>query len=377
MPEPFKNQFNKKTISNMAKHFKRSYSAFNAPGFIRQASKNLDQLELKQRSTQIQQAMSSYLPHDFNHAADILVQSLAPDDCYLNPDKSAELAKQGITGWAILPMSAYVAEHGLKNFSLSMSVLKAMTGHFSSEFGIRFFIKADLDRSLKILHSWLSDPNFHVRRLISEGTRPRLPWAMQLPALIKDPSPIIPLLETLKNDTEEYVRRSVANNLNDISKDHPDLIATIAKTWRINADKNREKLIKHACRSLIKQGHKKTLKALGYSEPKVELKTLKIINPKLKFGNALEFEIKLSSNSQNTQQLIIDYVIHHRKANGSTSPKVFKWKTISLKAAEDFSSQRKHPIKKITTRVYYPGRHQLEIQVNGKSLGIKNFTLIM
>jgi len=252
-----------------------------------------------------------------------------------------------------------------------------MTKRSSSEFGIRFFLLEEPKRTLSTLEKWTRDSNHHVRRLVSEGTRPRLPWAMQLPAFVKDPAPILPLLEMLKDDEEEYVRRSVANNLNDIAKDHPDRVAKIAGQWLAGASKDRKKLVNHACRTLIKKGHQKTLKALGYGPARIELKKLKILTARVAFGDALLFELCLTSTSKKPQPLIIDYAIHHRKANGSTTAKVFKWKKITLESCATLSAKRKHAIKKITTRVYYPGTHKLEIMVNGVSLGTKTFKLVM
>jgi hypothetical protein len=183
------------------------------------------------------------------------------------------------------------------------------------------------------------------------------------------------LLEALRDDEEEYVRRSVANNLNDVAKDHPDLVASIAKDWLVGADKNRTRLVKHACRTLIKQGHKATLEALGYGEPDIAFEVLNVKTPKVEFGSARELDIALRSTANKPQNLIIDYAIHHRKANGSTSPKVFKWKNVALKAGATLKASKNHNIKKITTRTYYNGAHSVEIFVNGVSLGKKNFEL--
>ena len=310
----------------------------------------------------------------FEHAAAIILGSLAPEEGY---EISVNKSKQGIIGWAVMPIVDYVGINGLGHFDLSMNLFKEMTKRSSSEFGIRYFLLAEPVRTLSFIETWLNDPNHHVRRLISEGTRPRLPWAMQLPVFIDDPSPVLSLLETLKDDNEEYVRRSVANNLNDISKDHPDIIANIAAQWLKGADKNRIKLIRHACRTLIKQGHKATLKALGYDAPLVKLEKLEILTPQVNFGDALLFELSLVSTSEQEQNLIIDYAIHHRKANGKSSPKIFKWKTCVLAPSAALSSKRKHAIKKITTRTYYSGSHRVEIFINGISFGSKGFELVM
>lgn len=374
MAEPFKNLFNEKIIVSMGKHFKNAWAKFDCSGFVTTATNNLDALELKERSTQITEALVTFLPDDFERAGTIMLKSLAPEDGYeINWNSHDE----GIVGWAVMPMVDYVGLYGIEHYDLSMNLFKEMTKRSSSEFGIRYFILSQPERTLATLETWLDDSNHHVRRLISEGTRPRLPWAMRLPVFIKDPMPVISLLEVLKDDEEEYVRRSVANNLNDIAKDHPDIVAKIARQWLKDANKNRRKLVRHACRTLIKQGHKPTLKALGYDAPRVKLEKLEILTPHVDFGNALIFEMSLASTSEQDQNLIIDYAIHHRKANGKTSPKVFKWKINTLSPSAHLFAKHNHSIKKITTRTYYPGVHRLEIFVNGVSLGSKNFDLIM
>ncbi len=375
MPEPFKNFFNPKMVALMASHLRRVWSDFDEAAFVKMATRGFVDLELKERSEQIKQALAAQLPKKFSDAAAVLIDSLHPDD---DIDLSGtSMDEQGIRGWAILPMTQYVGERGIDDFDLGMTVQKELTKRFSSEFGIRYFILADKKRALATLSKWTGDKNYHVRRLVSESTRPRLPWAMQLPAFIKDPKPLLPILTKLKDDDQEYVRRSVANNLNDIAKDHPDIVAEIAGEWLKNVSPEREKLVRHACRTLIKQGHKPTLSALGYKKPKVSLPELEILTPIVIFGDALKFKIGLQSKSTSKQNLILDYIIHHRKANGKTTPKVFKWKTLNLKPKEFQMVERKHALKPITTRKYYGGTHRLEIIANGESLGLSEFELIM
>lgn len=367
MAEPFKNEFNKEMLFQMGEHFKRVSPTFDAKGFTAKASAGLESLELKERSTHIANILADFLPDDFEVAAKILIDSLAPSEPY-DP-------KLGITGWSTWPMNQYVSTHGKNDFETSMRIFKALTPHFSSEFDIRYFLIDDEERTLEVLKSWLHDPNHHVRRLVSEGTRPRLPWGIKLQSFVSDPSPILPLLEALKDDDEEYVRRSVANSLNDIAKDNPDIVANIAKDWLAGANKDRTKLVKHACRTLIKQGHKKTLTALGYGEPQVTLEKFEIKNTQVNFGSALEFDMVLKSDKNIGQDLIIDYAIHHMKANGETTPKVFKWKIATLKSGANITASKKHPMKKITTRKYYNGLHKVEIIINGVSYGIQKFEL--
>ncbi len=375
MPEPFKNLMSKTVIEGMAAHFDKHWPEFDRQKFVNTATKNLDSLELKARTEQVTYAMIQHLPDDFETAGKILLASLGSP---LSGDLSAGVIdSSGIAGWAVMPMADYVGLQGQDHFDLSMNLLKEMTKRESSEFGIRFFLLQFPQKTLMELKTWTTDSDQHVRRLVSEGIRPRLPWAKQLPAFIEDPSPVIKLLEMLKDDEAEYVRRSVANNLNDIAKDHPDLIAGIAEKWMKGASKERMKLVRHACRTLIKKGHKKTLAVLGYGAPRIKQVFFKLLTTEVTLGNSLEFELTLHSSSSRDQALMIDYVIHNQKANGRTSPKVFKWRTANLPANEALTSTKKHVIKKITTRVYYPGVHTVEVMVNGISVGTADFQLLM
>ena len=256
-----------------------------------------------------------------------------------------------------------------------MSLLKEMTKRFTAEFDIRYFLVADQQRCFEMLSDWVMDKNHHVRRLVSEGTRPRLPWGMQLTQLVGDPSPSLPLLMALRDDKHEYVRRSVANHLNDIAKDHPDLVADLAKDWMKGADKSREKLLRHACRTLIKQGHPVALEAFGIMPPQIDLKSFRIKTSVVELGGALEFSVELTSTSKRVQSVIIDYVIDFVKANGKRAGKVFKWTRRELKAGDTVSMSRTHKIKPITTRRYYAGKHGLALRINGKDFGFEEFEL--
>ena len=375
MAEPFKNLLNKKIIEGMAMHFKRHWSKFDATGFVTAATKDLDTLELKARTERITETMIEYFPDDFEKAGKIMLESLGTP---LDDDISeGSVDAKGIAGWAVTPLTHYVGLRGHDHFKLSMTLLKEMTKCASSEFGIRFFLLESPEKTISVLNSWTTDSNQHVRRLVSEGSRPRLPWAMSLPIYIKDPSPVIELLERLKDDDKEYVRRSVANNLNDIAKDHPDLVSEIAAQWLKDASKERKKLIRHACRTLVKNGHKKTLKLLGFNPPKIQQASIKILTTEAVFNDALQFTLSIRSDSSIDQALMIDYIIHHKKANGKTSPKVFKWRSTKLPAKKTLTSTKKHAIKKITTRVYYPGMHTVEVMANGVSVGSADFHLLM
>lgn len=375
MAEPFKNLLGPDLVMDLADNLSRVCSEFNRQGFIDSVNEQLNELELKQRSDLICEQLSVFLPGSFPDAANVLLSALGSE---LDGESIEGVTENtGVSGWAIMPMADYVARNGQDHFELSMQLLKEMTKRFSSEFAIRPFLDAKPVETLAYIQDWATDENEHVRRLASEGSRPRLPWGMRLQKFVQDPQPILPVLEQLKDDPSEYVRRSVANNLNDISKDHPDLVADIARDWMHNASDERKKLVRHACRTLVKIGHKGTLEALGYGKANLSSCSLDLSDSKLVFGGSIELKATLQSASETSQPLMIDYLVHHQKANGTTSEKVFKWKVAELKAGKTLTIKKKHSIKPITTRVYYPGIHKVELQVNGKVEAEAEFELIM
>jgi len=328
MPEPFKNVFNSRLVAIMASHFQRQWPKFDAQAFTLLASHDLQTLELKARSQQIVRAMCAYLPDNFQITAELLLNTLSPVlESGQFPDQSDE---QGLSGWVIMPLADYVGLYGQGHFELSMRLFKALTRRFSAEFGIRFFLLQMPEQTLAVLKQWCHDPDHHVRRLVSEGVRPRLPWAMQLPLFMRDPAPVLALLEHLKDDEALYVRRSVANNLNDIGKDNPTAMLDVVEAWITGVSKERLQLIRHACRSLIKKGDQRTLRLLGYRPLKLAQFELTLQTPEVILGEALIFSIVIRSKVLLEQPLIIDYRLHHLKANGKTTPKVFKWRTTTL-----------------------------------------------
>ncbi len=285
--------------------------------------------------------------------------------------------QDGIRGWGIYPLTMVVGQHYGEAFDAALAVLKEMTKRFTAEFEIRHLLVEDQERALATMAQWTNDPNHHVRRLVSEGSRPRLPWGMQLTQLVKDPLPTLPLLTALRDDESEYVRRSVANHLNDIAKDHPDLVSEVANDWMQGADKNREKLLRHACRTLIKQGHAGALAAFGVKAPQLKQVELQLDSATVHFGEALSFNAQLHSDSAVEQTLIIDYLLHFKKANGTLAAKVFKGTKLTLDAGARYTFSKKHAIKPITTRKYYGGVQGLSLRINGHDFGYADFELIM
>jgi 3-methyladenine DNA glycosylase AlkC len=375
MPEPFKNMFNPALVGDIADHLARQWPAFDRDGFVSDGCDGLEALELKDRANWIAAALDKHLPRQFPEACGLLLATLHPAEDATLTEMDTGITDEGIKGWAVMPMTIYVAERGAGHLDVALSTLKEMTKRSSAEFAIRRFLADQPGRTLEILSGWVHHGNRHVRRLVSEGTRPRLPWASRLTDFVRDPSPILPLLESLKDDESDYVRRSVANSLNDIAKDHPDLVVDVARRWLRDAGEQRQRLVRHACRSLVKAGNRDCLKVLGFGQPELSSVGLSVITPTVTIGDALEFELAITTNSHKTQRLVIDYIIHHVKANGKTTPKVFKWKALTLDAGGALQARRRHALRPITTRVYYPGRHRVELMVNGEVFGGADFEL--
>lgn len=377
--EPFKNNLSLELVDLIADQLDRHMPAgghdFDRADFTGPVLAVLDGLELKQRSALIADHLHRVLPGDLGDRYQILGAMLHPAED-LTDQQSDD---QGITGWGMLPLCDLVGRYGLADFERSLDMLKTMTRHFSSEFDVRHYLIADQGRALAIMGKWLDDPDHHVRRLVSEGTRPRLPWGLRLQSLVTDPAPMLPLLTALRDDESEYVRRSVANHLNDIAKDHPDLVADLARDWLQGADKNRTRLVKHACRTMIKQGHPGVLAAFGLNPPELDLTALDIATPVVTLGpdGALEFTATLTSTGPADQALVIDYLVHFVKANGTRAPKVFKGSKLTLRPGEVATFTRRHPVRPITTRKYYGGLQALSLRINGTDFGWAEFELVV
>lgn len=374
MGEAFKEYFNPAMVATTGSIFERAHPGFDRQRFERLATEGLAELELKARAIHIMQALDATLPDDFDAFARVALAALHPSE-----DPQGEglgFGAEGVAGFGAWPLTDLVTHRGIGCPEKALPLLKEVTKRFSAEFAIRPFLKAHRDFTLSVMNGWVDDDNRHVRRLVSEGTRPRLPWGMRLQDFVVDPAPILPFLTALRDDPEDYVRRSVANNLNDIAKDHPDRVAAIAADWLRGAPAARKRLVRHACRTLVKQGHEATLAAFGLQAIDGLGCRLGLARPVVHYGEALEFDVDLHGGTAG-QSIVLDYAIHFLKANGSTAPKVFKWKETVLDHRGCLAANRRHAIRPITTRTYYAGRQQLEILVNGVSVAKADFDLVM
>lgn len=358
MAGQLKHFFNEQLVHSLADELQRAYPPLRKAAFVAACTKGLAGLELMARGGHLAEVMYDHLPRPFARAAEVLVASLGP-----------ELARSDAFGMApfrYLPHVLYVQRYGLDDFEAAMRAQYEITKRFSAETSIRAFLEKYPETAYARLREWARDGNVHVRRLVSEGTRPRLPWAPRLRAFQDDPRPVITLLEMLKDDPERYVQRSVANNLNDVAKDHPALVVEICRRWSADAPPARRWIVKHALRSLVKKGHRGALAILGVEgKPRVSVSAVRFVPRRPRVGDALRFSFEIASLSQKPQELLVDYTVHFVKANGIARPKTFKLRRIKLPALGRTEFGSTVSLANMTTRSHYPGRHRIDALVNG------------
>ena len=379
--EPFKNLINRDTVARMGQHLRRAWPRFDHRRFEAQAVTGLEALEFKARAMQLADALEATLPPDFNAACEVLEASLAPAlaiDAQGEPMKLGVAADSGVAGWALWAAGEFVARRGVQDAASAqrgLACLHAITQRFTAEFAIRPILQRHPDLAFDTLKEWLTDPSAHVRRLVSEGSRPRLPWGLRLQALVANPEPTLPLLRALQDDHSSYVRRSVANHLNDIAKDHPDLVARWVREHLIDAPEARSALLRHASRGLIKQGHAPTMAAWGLASGLKGEAALTLSAQRAVVGGEIGLRVQLRSTARQPQLLVVDYAVHHVRANGSASPKVFKGWKLTLAPGEARTLEKRHSLKPVTTRTLYPGTHVVDLRVNGVVLAEAAFDL--
>ncbi|RFA11383.1 DNA alkylation repair protein [Subtercola boreus] len=333
---------------------------------VREAAGAFAPLGLRQRTDLVATALRHELPGGFDELEAVFRDAMGDPR---------------FTGWMIWPVTEAVTARALEqggdaSFDSAMALLADLTGRLTSEFAIRGLLQANLARALPIIQSWTRSDDEHVRRLASEGTRAFLPWAIRVPALSAAPESTLPVITALYRDESEYVRRSVANHLNDLSRQHPDLAARVASEWMLAADGNTQRVVKHGLRSLVKKGHPATLALFGFDpQHGVEVEGPVLAADSVAVGGELPFSVILTNETGEEQRLVVDYVVHHFKANGGQTTKVFKLATVTLAAGQSVTYERRHSFKLITTRRYHPGTHAIEVQVNGVASGRAEFEL--
>ncbi len=330
---------------------------FDRAAFLATATEGLDTLSIMERVRHIADALRPALPADYAAALEVI----------------GAMAPRLTHGFQAVAVTEYVARYGLDDFDRSMDALASLTRFGTAEFAIRPFLAQDADRALAAMARWTGSDDEHVRRLASEGGRPRLPWAARVPALKADPTRAAHILETLKADPSLYVRKSVANHLNDISKDHPDKTLYVLHSW----DRDHPHtawIAKRALRTLIKESHAGALALMGAGEAaKVRINSFAVSPTAVTLGERIQLSLHLTSTASKSQRLLIDYVVHYVKQSGGTSGKVFKWKELDLAPGETFTLEKRQTIRDFTTRRHYPGTHRVEVQVNGARLAEGEF----
>jgi len=373
MAEPLVSQFGEDIPRRIGAALRAAHPRFDRDGFVASVLDGYDELNLMARGRRIGSVMGRFLPQDFDKAAAIVLASL---DKRVQPQRGMDASDGSLASFFYLPHTLFVAEYGLGHFDTSMRLQYELTQRFTAEFSMRAFLLQHTQATLDRLTTWADDDNEHVRRLVSESTRPRLPWAQRLPLFQRNPKPVLGLLELLKDDPSLYVRRSVANNLNDIGKDNADQLMKTMRRWSRGATPQREWLIRHALRSAIKRGSPDALDILGFgSSAVVRIDGANISPQKAARGKHISIGFAITSTAKKTQQVLVDFRIHYVKANGSTSAKVFKLKTLELAPGETVQLAKKVSLAEMTTRKHYPGEHAVDVQVNGNVFALGSFFL--
>jgi 3-methyladenine DNA glycosylase AlkC len=371
MAEPLKNAFSPALVRGIADDLARVQRGFRHAAFLRQATAGLERLELIARARQVCAALRTHLSADYGEALAVIVASLGP------PLTVTE--GFGMAVFRYLPHSQFIAGFGpphVQHLDASLAALHALTRRFTAEWAIRPFIEQHHGPTMAALRRWARDPSVHVRRLVSEGTRPRLPWAGRLRWFQQDPTPAIALLDLLVDDPEPYVRRSVANHLGDIAKDHPDLAVATARRWLARDTVERRWIAAHGLRTLAKQGHAGTLSLLGVGgRPDVELSAVRIAPRRPCIGGRVAITATLTSTGRKAQDLRIDLVVHYAKAGGGSGPKTFIVERVRLEPGGHLPIEYTLKLADLTTRKHHPGEHRVDLQINGERFVLGTFTL--
>ncbi|MEM8904146.1 MAG: DNA alkylation repair protein [Actinomycetota bacterium] len=360
MADALKDSFGPPVVHAVAEMVAAVDVDFDIEGFTASCLDGFDELELTPRARHIADGLARFLPEDRREALRLLVASLGAP--IADPDELG-----GMDNFRYLPHVYFVAEHGLDHVEEALDAQYELTQRFTAEFSIRAYLEHHRDVTLARLRTWATDDDVHVRRLVSEGTRPRLPWAPRLREFQADPTPVLELLELLKDDPEEYVRRSVANNLNDIAKDHPGTVVEVARRWWADGGDDRRRMIRHALRTLIKAGDPGALDVIGFGERSpVELVGVSVEPEVVAIGGSVRVSVELHNPSAEDAGALVDLRVHFVKANGSTSPKVFKGAEPVIEPGGTASVRKSVSLRVHSTRTPHPGTHTVEVLVNGR-----------
>jgi 3-methyladenine DNA glycosylase AlkC len=366
MAEPLKYMFNPQFFDRLCPFLADHIPGFEKTDFILRIFNNTwPDLELKERVRHVTFVLHHFLPEHFIEASKIVV------------DIAESIRKSGAReqGFELIFLPDYIEIFGRKFPEQALNALGHITKLVSAEFAIRPFLLDYPQLTMKRMLEWSKSENANVRRLSSEGCRPRLPWAIGIPALKTNPLPIIAVLENLKADSSEYVRRSVANNLNDIAKDHPEVVVSLVEKWR-GKNPDTDKIIKHGCRTLLKRGHEHALNLHGFNpNSKSRIVSLSLSDKKIRIGDSLDFGFDFVNREKTPATFRLEYAIDYLTSSGKTSRKIFKITENTLKPGEKVNIRRKQSFKNFTTRQHFKGKHYLTILANGKNLAATEFVV--
>lgn len=358
MPDALKDSFPLGIAGDLAEAILLHERDFPASAFLERVAEGWESLELMARGQRIADALWESAGMPYPRLVAILVAELGPE--------LERTEDNGMAPFRHLPVSFLVARFGLDHLEESLEAMHALTRRFTAEFCIRPFLDRHREAVLPRLRDWARDPSPHVRRLVSEGTRPRLPWASRLREFQRDPSLALPLLEMLRDDPHPYVRRSVANHLNDIGKDHPRVLLEVARSWWPDASPERRRLLEHALRVRIKEGDPEVLELLGYGATEsVEVGKVRFHPGSVRLGEAIEVSFEVRNTSAVARDLLVDLRLHAVKHDGSRKPRVFKGRRLALGPGEATRPSLSLSFRPMTTRAHHPGRHEVEALVNG------------
>jgi 3-methyladenine DNA glycosylase AlkC len=361
MATSLKGFFSPALVRRLAADLVRVHPNFPERRFVKEACSGLAALELLDRGRHSARAIAAHLPPTYPEALTVLLRSLGPEHA------SDELLGAGMAPFFYFPHTVFVAERGLDHFDLSMRAQYELTKRFSAESSIRPYIDRYPERTLAVLREWTRDRSPHVRRLVSEGTRLRLPWAARVPWLDAHPERVVALLELLKDDPSTLVRRSVANNLNDLGKVRPDLLAATAAAWLETVSPERRALVEHALRSAVKRGDADALRLLGYgAKAAVSVEGVHFEPPRVQIGGRVAMKFTLRSRSHKPQAVLVDVAVHFVKARGAAA-KVFKIGRLELAPRAKVELRTTFSLAVHTTRVPRPGRHVVDVLLNGEA----------
>ncbi len=365
MASPLKDLYSPAFYNRLSSALTATVPGFDEQKFVQNIFvSEFNSMELKERMKHTSKVLHHFLPAAY------------PQTIILIKKTIEQLRVQGIgeDGLAYMFLPDYIETYGIDDFENSVEALEFVTQFVSCEFAVRPFILKYGNEMILRMQQWSLHESHKVRRLASEGSRPRLPWAMGIPFLKKDPASILPILENLKNDPSEYVRRSVANSLNDIAKDHPQVVLEVAKSWS-GLSAETDALIKHGSRTLLKQGHTEILKHYGLDDTGIVLKDFKLLTPVVKIGESLTFSFSIRNENPTEQNVRLEYAVYYKKQNGQNTKKVYKISERVYPAGAEVAIIRKQKFILITTRKFHLGDHQVSIIINGAEKELASFEL--